>query len=257
MRTSWRWVLSACLVLSLMGSTCPQKIVDPDGMRGQAAELNKNGFAEDQLDCRNGDCQDWYRVRVDREGLLMITGRLTQSASSDGGDAITVNLEDGFGDSIESLPVSGESGQSLSRKLSPGVYLVSVSSDQKTSLTPYEISTRFESRTRAAPTRRPRPQVKKPVAPPPPPEPTYRRVDSEVLEVEGQMARPTGVLLELGRKNGVYSGLKGELFEGDSKVGEIVIVDIYEEGSRGKLTAPLLRPITPSIRAVLLFPDSE
>ena len=37
-------------------------------------------------------------------------------------------------------------------------------------------------------------------------------------------------------------------------IGRIEIQDVYDEGSRARLTAPLTGAITPSVKAVLLFP---
>lgn len=241
-----------CLFLAVaLAAACAKKLPpDADGDRGQAREIALGGEELDSLDCSVGDCADWYRVRVEEKGTLTLRGQTREPGNPS--MFFTLNLENGFGDPIERLVNIRGDGQSVVRELDSGIYLIGVESAAP-GITLYEISTRFELA--RAPSRSEPDPV--PVAAPKPPKPAFDRVQAEVLEVEGSMAAPTAVLIDLGSTRGVYEGLVGELREADSLVGEVRISDVYKEGSRARVTAPLRRPITPNVKAVLLFPKAE
>lgn len=234
------------LILALGGATC-RRLPDEDGARGQAVERALDDTYVNSLECRKGDCADWHRVRIRERGTLSLDCRAVRGDEPN--PLFTVQLEDGFGDAIDAMENVGDSSQRLMRVLDPGVYLVGIEAPEKTRSIVYELTVGFEPAPR---------RVSTPARVDPGPRvPTYRRVDAEVLEVEGSMAEPSGVLLDLGGNRGVYEGLRGELVEGDSLVGDIRVVNVYEEGSRASVALPLRRPITPAVRAVLLFPSKD
>lgn len=75
-----------------------------------------------------------------------------------------------------------------------------------------------------------------------PPQPVW--LTSEVLDVEETSGRPSAVMLEAGAPDGVSSGMRGELFEGDAVIGRIEIVDVYPTGSRAKILGGLSAPVS-------------
>ncbi len=252
MRSEQKLIVGVALILVTGGATCPKAVPDIDGARGQAIERALGQTHVNTLQCHAGDCQDWHRIRLPEPGVLFLNSRIVRSRDSHSHYALL--LEDGFGDPLQNLRNVGTSGQKLVRALDAGVYLIGVEAPPGSAELVYEIRTRFEPDRLVSP---PQGDFAPEVLPDEPPQPSFERVDAEVLEVEGRMAAPTGVLLDLGRNRGIVSGLLGELLEGDAMVGEIEVIDIYDEGSRARVFLPLTRPITPAVRAVLLLPASD
>jgi len=242
-------------MLTLSGATCPtifRKVEDPDGVRGKAKELDLGVSNDGTLNCRRGDCADWYRVRLATDGMLIINARAMRGDKAI--EPFRISLENGFGVFLKKIENVALNEQSLERFLIAGVYLIGLESTAESGPVGYQFSAFFIPVASAVSVDRPtqapgtvgrheRPAAVKP-----------RRIEAEVLEVEGSMADPTGVLLDLGRAGGAALGLRGQLREGGSLVGEIELVEIYEEGSRARLASPLLRPITPGVRAVIFLP---
>lgn len=78
--------------------------------------------------------------------------------------------------------------------------------------------------------------------PPPPPGPIW--VVAEVLDVEEAGGTTTAVMLEAGAPDGISPGMQGELYEGDTVIGRIEVVDVYPSGSRARITSRLTAPIS-------------
>lgn len=244
-------LLVAFSVIGLLcGATCSPP-PDPDSAQGQAIDRPLGEASTGSLDCRAGDCLDWHRIRVVDRGTLRLGARATRSDKPDARFAVI--LADGFGETIERLEDLGEAQRELTRVLEPGFYLIGVESPARAKALDYQLTTDFEPIVAPPPPVRPKVEPK----PPSPTRPTHRSVDAEVLEVEGQLSQPTGVLLDLGRDRGVTEGMTGELLEDGRIVGKIRVLDVYEEGSRATVELPLLRPITPRVKAVLHFPESR
>lgn len=253
-----RAVLALGLVLTTMvGAACATPPPDPDGVRGGAVLLEIGSPRFDGLDCRAGDCQDWYRVGLEEEGQLSL--QIASALDVRAGGVYSLLLESGTGQAIDSVQ-AGPGSQGLSRRLQPGFYLVGLKAGETSPAFGYTIEARFEPvgrgpdpdpslTTEDVPTAQ--------VAPPEEPEPVFVPVDAEILEVEGRMSAPDGILIDLGENGGAIEGLRGELLERDDFVGEIEIVDVYPEGSRARVLGGLRRPLTPSVRAVLHFPRDE
>jgi hypothetical protein len=90
--------------------------------------------------------------------------------------------------------------------------------------------------------------------PPPParsrPRPSFRMLRTRVLEVEGKR----NVLLEAGAKSGIRSGQSGKLIDDGRVIGEIVVTEVYNDGSRARIEAGLSGSVTPRTVAEVQVP---
>jgi hypothetical protein len=236
-------VAAAAALLALGGAGCAKPPPDLDGEPGGARPLALGSPRRDQLHCRGGDCSDWYRVRVDGRGDLVV-----QVAALDEGAATAFyslqlhsgrNEPLGFGDSL------GLGRKRVRWQSEAGTYLVGISAPEKSAPFRYEVLATF---TPAPPPR---------AAPPPPPEPRYRPVSAEVLEVEGRPADPRAVLIDRGRGDGLRRGLRGRLLENGATIATVEIVDAYEDGSRARIEGTLEAPITARTQAEIDVPVSD
>jgi hypothetical protein len=91
----------------------------------------------------------------------------------------------------------------------------------------------------------------------PEPEPQFRTQTSAVLEVEGWGEDSQAVLIELGRADGIQAGLRGRLIEEGEVIGEIVIEQVYPDGSRARIDGTLVTPVTPSTTVEVEVPVGE
>jgi hypothetical protein len=71
-----------------------------------------------------------------------------------------------------------------------------------------------------------------------------------VLEVEGKR----NVLLEAGAKSGIRSGQSGKLIDDGRVIGEIVVTEVYNDGSRARIEAGLSGSVTPRTVAEVQVP---
>lgn len=248
-------IFRALFLLGLVAAFagCAKPPPDVDAARGQAVDRQVGRDIADQLACnkKKGDCADWHRLRIDAPGTLELEGRAI--ASDNLNPSFTMMLEDGFGNALRKAEGIGIEPRRLMAQIDAGYYLVGVRAPEGSEAFPYAVAVRFRKRVAPAPPPPP-PVVEQPVAIP---EPRFTRVPAEVLEVDGRMAAPTGVLIDVGRQRGARRGLRGELVDGDRFVGEIEIEVVYDEGSRARISGALQAPITPSVRAILLFPTDE
>jgi hypothetical protein len=65
-----------------------------------------------------------------------------------------------------------------------------------------------------------------------------------VLEVEGWGEHTQAVLIEFGSNHGIRRGLRGRLIQDGSTIGEVVVEQVYPDGSRARVDGPLLAPVT-------------
>ena len=257
----WQALTVPGMLFVLCAATCgPPPPPDLDSAQGRAVDRALNETTVDALDCRAGDCLDWHRIRLVAPGTLRLEARVARSDERASDPSLSLILADGFGERIDGLDDVRSVEQELIRELNPGFYLIGVESPDRAKAMAYELTPRFAETVIEESAPEPTIRKKKTVTPRKPIEPIeprVRRVDAEVLEVEGQLSAPTAVLLDIGRARGVFQGMSGELMEGDDLVGRIEVLDVYDEGSRARLSSPLLRPITPRVKAILLFPDEN
>ena len=241
----------AALGLALIagsGATC-QPPADPDGNRAGATPLALGATHADSLECpsgcggHGGDCGDWYQTRVEGPGKLLVEVRNTGERASDNG--IAVSLADAKGKIVANARAIGTEPAELEWRVAPGSYYVAVTPidpKQKGAQT-YEVRATYEA-----------PPPPPPAPPPPPPPPKFETHTSAVLEAEGPAGRPTTVLLEAGRAAGMRAGLRGRLVDAGRTIGEIEIIEVYDQGSRARLAAPPTAPITPTTEAQIDVP---
>jgi hypothetical protein len=74
------------------------------------------------------------------------------------------------------------------------------------------------------------------------PQPTW--VVAEVLDVEKSDGKLSAVMVEAGTPDGIRPGMQGELFEGETVIGRIEIVDVYPTGSRARIVGTLSAPVS-------------
>jgi len=248
-RSLFRGGAAAAVLLVAMVMACAKPPPDTDAARGQAVERRLGESVVGDLSCADGDCADWNRVRLSEAGNLRVGARVVRSDTPNA--VVHVTLENGRGDLIAVLENVGNDGQGIRRRLEKGVYLVEIRSNLNTKTIIYDFETRFDP-IRSARTSPPKRTA--PVAPPSPPEPVYRRESADVLKVEGRLAEPTAVFLDVGTSDGITLGQPGELVESDGTVvGTFRVSEIYDDGSRAAVDLPLRRAVTPSVGAVLLF----
>ena len=81
---------------------------------------------------------------------------------------------------------------------------------------------------------------------------------AEVLDVEETDGEVSAVMVEAGAPDGMRPGMQGELFEGDTAIGEIEIVDVYDTGSRARIVGPLSAPVSfDTLSRIAIPPDGE
>jgi hypothetical protein len=64
-------------------------------------------------------------------------------------------------------------------------------------------------------------------------------VTAEVLDVEEEGGVASFVLLDAGAPQKVVEDMQGQLREGDRAIGQIVIVEVYADGSRARVVGDL------------------
>ena len=241
------------VLLVALAAACAKPPPDTDAARGQAVERPLGESVVGDLACAAGDCVDWNRIRLDRPGDLRLDARVVRSDTPNA--IIHITLENGRGDLIATLENVGNAGQGIQRRLDKGVYLVEIRANLNTKPIIYDFKANFDPiRVRRS---KPTP-LAAPAAPKPPPEPVFRREPAEVLKVEGRLAEPTAVFLDVSASDGVSIGQRGELVEADGTVvGTFRVSEIYDDASRAAVDLPLRRAVTPSVGAVLLFEVTE
>ncbi len=234
-------VLRAAALLGLAAaSSCSscRPPPDPDGVAEAASELELGSLRADQLDCRRGDCVDWYWIELPESGDLALELR---SAAVEIDRELTLSLIDPEGRLAGDARAVGGVEAGLRREVGPGVYRISVATlDADRKPFPYAVRSEFE------PTPPPPP-------PPPPPRPRFETLRAEVLEIDGT----TAVLIDAGTEAGVRRGMRGRLIEAGSTLCEIRIEDAFPEGSRARIEGKLRGAITPDTLVEILVPVSE
>jgi hypothetical protein len=225
--------------LLLLGAGCA-KPPDLDAEPGGAQVLALGTAHEDALDCRRGDCADWYRVEVPGKGHLVV--EVTALGSQAPVPGFGVILADGRGAPVDRAENAGQPSVRLEAQAPDRVaYLVEVERREPRPPLGYRIEARYE----------PPPP---PRAPAPPPKPEFETVRSAVLQVERQDGRVSAVLLESGSGQGMRPGLRGSLLQGGRVIASIEVIDVFPEGSRARVEGALAAPITPSTTAEIEVP---
>ncbi len=226
-------------VLALALAAC-RPPPDPDALPAGAISLPFGRTHVDALDCRRNDCTDWFRVRVTGKGDLDIEIRAADTAA-EATSVVATLLEPSGRQLAQASARAGTTGGAelpLVTPVQPGTYVFSVAAPGTRKRIDYRVSAAFRA------------------APQPPPEPRRRNVtktlSTAVLEVEGKRS----VLLEAGARTGIRSGQGGKLVDDGRVIGEIVVIEVYNDGSRARIESGLSGSITPRTRAEIQIPDA-
>jgi hypothetical protein len=219
---------------------CPPPPPDLDGEPDGARALVPGRSWEDVLNCgRPQDCADWYRLSIPEAGTLTVRVRSntgTRPSERPGDFGVRLQGEQGM---LGQGSSGGGRKVELVGDVSGAVYHVEVRALDSGAELAYEIETSFEPA---------------PPPPPPPPAPRFETLESGVLEVEGRGEHPETVLLEKGSDDGLRPGQHGRLIDGEFELGEIVIEQVYPEGSRARIVGALSRSVGPDTTAEVTVP---
>jgi hypothetical protein len=233
-----RWHVAPLTLLALALAAC-RPPPDPDALPAAAIPLAFGRTHVDALDCKRNDCTDWFRVRVSGKGELDVELRAADTAPE--GASVVTTLLDPTGRQVarETAKASTTGGAALAlvTPVEPGTYLFSIAAPGTRRRIDYRVSAAF----RAAPP--PRREPRRPNA--------TKTLSTAVLEVEGKRS----VLLEAGARSGIRSGQNGKLIDDGRVIGEIIVIEVYNDGSRARIEGGLSGSITPRTRAEIQIPD--
>jgi hypothetical protein len=235
--------------LACAGLACLPPLLPPDrdAVPGNAMPLAFSIPWTDSLECGRGDCADWFRLEVPAVGDLLVAIALADAGPD--AAAVRATLIDPVGVPLMRVgPKSSEGSPQEIRhraRTKPGTYLLAVFSGKTARRLGYQLRIDFDA---ALPPARAKPGVSQPgVSRPAPAPPSLARFETKrtvVLEVEGPRSASPMVLLGAGEADRMKRGLRGRLIEKGLPIAEIVIVDVYPEGSRARIEKRLGGEIT-------------
>jgi hypothetical protein len=206
---------------------------DPDGA-AETAQTIEVAPRADALECgadAKPDCADWFRFRVAAVGALRVSATpVAPSAPAPGASApAPAPLE---------LAIAEASGREIGRaKAGPGApaaeiplaatapteYVAVVTLPPGAGAVAYRLE--FDAPVKgAAPAGAPAARVSR----------------WEILEVDADGA----LLIDGGRQDGLRAGQRGRLVDGKRTLGALVVVDVFDEGSRARIEGALSGEIT-------------
>jgi hypothetical protein len=84
--------------------------------------------------------------------------------------------------------------------------------------------------------------------------PQFEQVSALVLEIEPRADGGEALIINKGQNAGIARGHRGRLLEKGEAIGEIEVLDVYEDAARVAIVGVLLAPITPSTVAEVDVP---
>ena len=233
----------AALVLAAGLGGCAKPPPDLDAEPAGAVPLPLGERHADTLQCSEGDCADWYRLEAPEKGALTVEvgpgAREVplEKAAPLGG--LTARLVDAAGATLATESLAKGDHLQLHADVAPGTYLVEITPTDREAAVGYALRGVFK----AAP-----PPAK------PPPAPRFETRRAAVLEVEGARTQEQTVLLDAGESAQLHPGMRGVLVDSGKKLGQVVIVNVYPDGSRARVEGVLAGPITPRTVAEIQVP---
>lgn len=238
----------------------PGRLQGDDGGAGgvDAAEVEAMAFGtwtKDSIHCAEDHCRNIYGVIVDEPGT--IKAEVFAPLGVDVPD-FDLALLDAEGNPIAHPVDPDRRPRRLEHRVEPGNYFLLVSSrgDNEARLK-YELLAKISTKRRS-----PSVPAKPPAAEPEPvpttevastdtlptseqpsvSTPAPRRevlVTAEVLDIEEDADDEMFVLLDKGTPHLVTEQMQGELMDGDRPIGQIVVVEVYADGSRARVEGSL------------------
>jgi hypothetical protein len=227
--------LTALVLAFGSGATC-QPPPDEDAEIGGARSLPLAHWHRDTLDCRRRvrDCADWFVFVVPGAGEAQID--LAEVVDGTPVSAFDLIFADAGGREIQRWSNAGRSRLRLTHPVRGGRYAVAVGIPEGVSGgMSYELRVLF----------RPKPEEK---------EPQFERVSALVLEIEPRAEGGEALTIDKGLKAGIARGQRGRLLEKGEAIGEIEVLDVYDDAARVAIVGVLRAPITPSTIAEVDVP---
>jgi hypothetical protein len=234
--TARRRVLAG-LALAAALASCAKPLPDLDAEPAGAVLLPFGERHVDTLRCGDGDCADWYRLEVPAKGALTV--EVGPGAAEVPLTGLTARLVDAEGATVASDSLAKGGHLQLRTVVAPGTYLVEVTPADREAAVGYALRGVFKAA---------------PAPPPPPPAPRFETRRAAVLEVEGERTQAPTVLLDAGEAAQLRPGMRGVLVDAGKKLGQVVIVNVYPDGSRARVDGALAGPITPRTVAEIQVP---
>jgi hypothetical protein len=243
--------VAAAATLTLT-SGCAKK-VDPDGEPAGARPLALETWKADSLDCKGGDCADWYRFEATDPGH--VTVEVVAVAKDHPVPAHALVLADGTGTRLGEAKSGAGPIMGLEAHVEkPGSYLLEISEGEDAG--PFEYQLRVNFQVDAPPPPPPQPQplskqrqgrtVSKRTEPPPPPPPPLEKLTGTVLKIEGSADKVEAVVISLGTPRGMKPGMRGRVLEHGRTIANIEIVEVYRDGSRARVDGYVSGSISPA-----------
>ncbi|HBZ71695.1 MAG TPA: hypothetical protein DEP35_19005 [Deltaproteobacteria bacterium] len=250
--------LLAFLAAAALGAAlgCAKK-VDPDAEPSGATPLPLETWKADSLNCKDGDCADWYRFEAPDPGRVSVEV-VAVSKDAKPTPPYSVVITDGgatkFGEAKSgAAPITGLEA----RVDKPGVYFLEIAEPPDTGALGYELRVNFQA---DAP----------PPLPPPPPKkkehraaakpaepaaaPRAQKLTGTVIETEGATGKVEAVLIDLGTPRGVKPGMRGRLVDHGRQIASIEIIEVYRSGSRARIDGYLSGSIGPATAVEIEVP---
>jgi hypothetical protein len=209
---------------------------DEDAEIGGARSLTLDRWHSDALDCRRRvrDCADWFTFSVPGAGNVQVD--LTKVADGTAISAFDLVFADARGGEIQRSSNDGRSRLRLDYRVDGGRYALAVGIPEGASGgMSYELRVLFRSKPEEQP-------------------PQFEQVSALVLEIESLADGGEALTIDKGQKAGLSRGQRGRLLEKGETIGEIEVLDVYEDAARVAVVGTLRAPITPSTVAEVDVP---
>jgi hypothetical protein len=241
--------LACCAILIGLGGGCGTLSVFGD--RGNAPppaqEVSIDEKVVGRLECQNDPCVDWYKVPVESQTELTIR---VEPGSGSKRTEFGISLSDQDMTILHRADAPEGGVRQIHTTLEPGDYYVSVFGiDAPSEPVSYVLNTHL-GKPRAIkkpPAAKPK-VVKRKRAPAPKPPRVKPKATKKlpaiflrcaVIDTEFEDGKTVAVLIEAGTHKGAAVGQKGRLLNDKAVIGYFDIVDVYPEGSRGRISGPM------------------
>jgi hypothetical protein len=208
--------------------------------RAAAPLLSLDRWEQGVLHCGRGKCSAWYKLNLSQATRVVFEAEAPADANL---PDFGLSLHDVAVDELAVDRAAHRRPRRIDKKLDAGLYFLHVFALDESDI---QLAYKLQVKKYRAPRR-----AKKRAAPKPPP---LVPVSAEVLEVERNGGEPAAVLLGAGTQQGIAAGQRGELVDGEQVIGQLEVVDVYEDGCRAKIVGGLTAPISLDTGARIMKP---